>query len=62
MRNDVLTAGLSDIRGADSNTLLRMYDVATEITAGSPTLQDRARAERALRHIAKELRKRNVAL
>jgi len=61
MKTDVLTAGLADIRGADSNTLLRMYDVAIEIVAGSTTLQERVRAERAIRHIAKELRKRHVA-
>ena len=61
MRTDVLTAGLTDIRGADSNSLLRMYDTAREIAAGPATLQERTRADRALRHIAKELRRRDVA-
>jgi hypothetical protein len=60
MRNDALTADLTAIRGADSNSLLRMYDAAREISAGLPTRQDLARAERAVRRIAEELRKRNI--
>jgi len=61
MRNDVLTAGLTAIRGADSNSLLRMYDAAKEIVAGPTTLHDRTRADRALRQITEELRRRDIA-
>jgi hypothetical protein len=61
MRTDVLTANLTAIRGADSNSLLRMYDTAREIASGPAPLQERVRAGRVLRHIARELRKRDIA-
>jgi hypothetical protein len=61
MRTDVLAADLTDIRGADSNSLLRMDDAAREIAAGPGTLQQRSQAERALRRISQELRRRGIA-
>jgi hypothetical protein len=61
MRTDVLAADLTDIRGADSNSLLRMHDTAREIAAGPGTFQLRSRAERALRRIIQELRRRGIA-
>lgn len=49
-----------DIRGTDSNSLLRMYDLANELFAKSTSQVDRARAEKAIRRISEELRKRKV--
>jgi hypothetical protein len=60
MNNDVLTRQM--IRGTDSNSLLRMYDLAHEIFDRTPSQQERAKADRALQRIAKELQKRHVPL
>ena len=46
----------------DSNSLLRLYDQVRAIVSRSPSLQLRARAEKALQRIADELRKRDVRL
>jgi hypothetical protein len=62
MNNEVLTLGNQDIRGTDSNSLLRLYDLANEIFQRTPLQQERARAERALQRIAKELENRHVPL
>jgi hypothetical protein len=51
-----------DIRGADSNSLLRMYDSAAGVLNSSPLQLERERAEKAMMQIAKELQKRKVAL
>ncbi|HLJ97771.1 MAG TPA: hypothetical protein VKU02_31710 [Gemmataceae bacterium] len=51
-----------NIRGADSNTLLRMYDQATGAFNQSTSQQKRATANKAVQRIAKELQKRNVPL
>ena len=61
MGDDILAADQRNIRGTDSNSLLRMYDAASDIATRSPLQQERARAGRALQRIAKELQKRNVA-
>ena len=61
MIEDVLTVRVGGIRGADSNSLLRMYDAARGLSVGAPAQHDRERAERAVRRIARELTKRNVA-
>jgi hypothetical protein len=50
------------IRGTDTNSLLRMYDLATGVLNTSKFLQERTRADKASQRIAKELHKRNVAL
>ena len=60
MSNDGLAFNRWNIRGADSNSLLRMYDLATEVFDKSKSQQERAKNERLIQRIAKELRKRNV--
>jgi hypothetical protein len=50
------------LRGTDSNSLLRLYDQARAIFSQSTLQGERARAERALRRIARVLEKRNVPL
>jgi len=60
MTTDGLTLDLRDIRGTDSNTLLRLYDLAHGRLGHSQSLQEKVRAERALDRIRKELRKRKV--
>jgi hypothetical protein len=62
MHPDVLTLGQPEIRGADSNSLLRLYDEAKGISSRSPSQQERARAERAVQRIARELLKRRIPL
>jgi hypothetical protein len=62
MTNDVLTVDQRNIRATDTNSLLRMYDLANEIFNKSPSQQERARARKAIERIATELRKRNVPL
>ena len=42
---------LGDLRATDSNSLLRLYDLATAIVARSPRRQDRARAGKAVQRI-----------
>jgi hypothetical protein len=48
------------IRATDSNTLLRMYDAAKELSARSSSLLEKDQARRALHHIGRELRTRHV--
>jgi hypothetical protein len=60
MGADVLTLGQHDMRGTDSNSLLRLYDLAKEICSKSHLQLERARADKAIRRIAGELQKRNV--
>ncbi len=62
MNNDVFTLGQRDLRGIDSNSLLRLYDQANEILNKSPLQQERERADKAIRRFAKELQKRNIPL
>jgi len=62
MSSDVLTFSLVDIRGSDSNSLLRMYDLATGVFNKSGSQQERERAGRAMQRIAEELQKRKVTL
>jgi hypothetical protein len=59
---DVLTLDQRHLRGADSNSLLRLYDQACEIFNKSPLQQERARADKAIQRLAKELKKRKVPL
>jgi hypothetical protein len=49
------------IRGVDTNSLLRMYDSATDVFRKSPFQQERARADKAIQRIVKELEKRKVS-
>jgi hypothetical protein len=62
MSHDVLTLGLQTLRGSDSNSLLRLYDLAKEIVSNSRSQQERARADKAVQRIAKELQKRKVSV
>jgi hypothetical protein len=60
MTNDILSLRQTALRGADSNSLLRMYDDARAIAASAGSQLERARADRAVERIARELRRRNV--
>jgi hypothetical protein len=62
MSNDIPPFHNESIRGADSNSLLRMYDLAAEVFNKSKSQQERGRAKRAIQRIAKELQKRKVTL
>jgi len=62
MAIDCLSAARRDLRGTDSNSLLRLYDQANEISTKGLSQVERTRANKALTRIAKELQKRNVAL
>jgi hypothetical protein len=61
MSTDVLTLGQTNLRGTDSNSLLRLYDLANEILTKSASLQERTKADKAIHRIAKELKRRNVS-
>jgi hypothetical protein len=60
MSTDVFLCKRWDIRGTDSNSLLRLYDLATGVLNKSQSQQERARADRAMQRIAQELHKRKV--
>jgi len=62
MHPDVLALDQPSIRGADSNSLLRMYDAAKAISTRSSSQLDRVRADRAVRRLVRELQKRCVPL
>jgi hypothetical protein len=51
-----------NIRGTDSNSLLRLYDLATGVFNRSPSMQERAKADKAIQRIAKELQRRKVTM
>jgi hypothetical protein len=59
MTNDVLMQ--QNVRGTDSNSLLRLFDKANELLTNSKRQQERASASRTMARITKELQKRNVA-
>jgi flagellar motor protein MotB len=48
------------VRDSDSNSLLRMYDSATAILSKTNSQLERARADKLIQRIAKELQRRNV--
>jgi hypothetical protein len=60
MHDDVLSLAQASIRGADSNSLLRMYDAAQGIFQKSLSQQERTREDRTMQRIARELQKRNI--
>jgi hypothetical protein len=62
MSNEILKLNQQSIRGTDSNSLLRLYDEASEIVTTSPLHQQRLRAGKAAERIAKELNRRQVRL
>lgn len=51
----------SNIRGSDTNSLLRMYDLVTGLRNKPMTQQERARNDKLIQCIAKELQKRKGA-
>jgi hypothetical protein len=61
MSSDLVTLVQEGIRGADSNSLLRLYDSGTR-SSRSRSQQERMRADKAVQRITHELRKRNVWL
>ena len=62
MSSDGLPTDRPWIRGADSNTLLRLYDEARQAIDRAGTQTERQRADRAARRITQELRRRYVAV
>jgi hypothetical protein len=60
MSHETLTFARASLRGSDSNSLLRLYDLASEIFSRSRSQVERDRAGKAIQRIAQELRKRNV--
>ena len=60
MSNDVLTVTTQDVRGTDSNSLLRIRDCAHEVLMNSHLQTERKRAESAIQRITKEMQRRNV--
>jgi tRNA U54 and U55 pseudouridine synthase Pus10 len=62
MSQDLLARTLVNLRGTDSNSLLRMYDQANEIMSKSPSQVQRTRADKASSRIVKELQRRHVTL
>jgi hypothetical protein len=57
-----LPADRPSIRGADTNTLFRLYDRAQQSVREAMTRLDRDRAARSVRLIARELRTREVRI
>jgi len=62
MSTDILVPGQQTLRGTDSNSLLRLYDLAKEVFKTSRLQQERARADKTIQRIAQELQKRCVPL
>jgi hypothetical protein len=62
LSQDLLEFARMANRGTDSNSLLRQYDLVKAILDRSPLDQTRARADKILRRIARELQKRKVRL
>lgn len=60
MALDPLSCRLSAVRGADTNSLLRQFDLARRIAEASGPQDQRTRATRAVRVIGEELNRRNV--
>jgi hypothetical protein len=59
---DDLTFDQGDVRGTDSNSLLRMYDLARGRLTTAQSRLARDKADRTIRRIVKELRRRKVPL
>ena len=62
MSYDVLTLSRANMRGRDSNSLLRLYDHAKELFTQSMSKGERVKADKAIQRIAEELRHRNERL
>jgi hypothetical protein len=57
---EVFPSDRPSIRGADTNTLLRLFDRAQVVAQAAATRLDRERAARSARLITRELRSRDV--
>jgi hypothetical protein len=62
MSNISINDDQQNIRGSDTNSLLRMYDLAVRMLNASQSQRDRERAEKAVQRIAKELKKRGASM
>jgi len=62
MAIDATIGSQSHIRGTDSNSLLRMGDLAHHARDNSPSRVERDKADRTIRRIVSELRRRNFPL
>jgi hypothetical protein len=62
MQYDACPGDPRHLRGTDSNSLLRLYDRARRTCQQSTSEQERARADRTVQRIARELQRRNVRL
>jgi hypothetical protein len=62
MSQDVLAATQGNLRGTDSNSLLRLYDQARAICLRSPLQQERLKAAKVSQRIARELKRRQVSV
>lgn len=60
MAFDVLITGPRSIRGMDTNSLLRLYDLAQDVVTRADSQLERTKADRAAQRALAELRKRNV--
>jgi hypothetical protein len=60
MSSEPLSFGRQNLRGTDTNTLLRMYDLATGVCKHAASQLERSKAEKAVQRLAQELQKRNV--
>ncbi len=59
---NLLAIARHDLRGTDTNTLLRMADHANDMLVKLSSRQDCRRAEKALQRIAAELERRKVPM
>jgi hypothetical protein len=62
MSNALLSFGRHNLRGTDTNTLLRLYDLASGVLKQAGSQLERVKAEKAIQRLAHELQKRNVVL
>ena len=60
MNDDTLILARRSIRATDSNSLFRLYDLASGILHGSPSKVDKARADTARQRIVAELKTRGI--
>lgn len=61
MSNEVLVLNQRKVRATDSNSLLRLYDQASEIVSRSLSQLDRIRAGKSVERLSKELKRRKIA-
>ena len=59
MSHDLSAFTTANIRGSDINSLMRLHDLANEVFKTSRLQQERAKMDKAIQRINKELEKRN---